>query len=67
MNWLIDLIDDNEPDRWLISFEGLGVITLEHFDGDYMGEKEVGCGTWEASGSVERVLELTRSYLEGGP
>lgn len=60
---LLLFIENNNPDRWVLIFEGEGVMTLEYFGKDYMGEREVSCGTWQIAFTITSQIETVLNQV----
>jgi len=58
MEKLIKIIEKDNPDNWLLSFEGDGEVTLEYFGEGYCGDKECGSGSTQYTGKPGWVTQM---------
>jgi hypothetical protein len=63
---LLHTIEGDNPDDWLMVFEGRGEVELEWFNESYMGDKEVGCGNKTFSGTLPAVIRQIREWMNNG-
>ena len=57
---LLNFINSKNPYKWMITFDGGNIVTLEYFGEEYFGVLESGCGLWRVTGTMQNILEAIR-------
>ena len=64
---LLGYIETGNPYRWMLTFDGNGLISLEHFPDEYCGALEAGSGDWAYTGSLQDTVKIVEGYLLAQP